>query len=189
MRKTLLFAGLLALLAWPSLTRAQTLGDVARAEEARRKLVKEPAKVYTNDDLKRDRRDSTPDPAQAAHAADNAKPGDAAKPAAAKPAAAKPDANEPKRDEKYWRDRITSARDTLTHDKVLLDALESSINALQRDFVNTADPAQRSVVEKNRNTALAEKDRVNKDIATQTKAIADIEEEARKASVPASWLR
>src|SRR6266446_5036063 len=31
--------------------RAQSLADVARAEEARRKAVKQPSKVYTNKDL------------------------------------------------------------------------------------------------------------------------------------------
>jgi hypothetical protein len=187
MRKILLFAGLLALLAWPSFTRAQTLADVARAEEARRKAVKQPAKVYTNDDLKRDGSEvaSAPAPAAGAKPADSSS---AAPPKLGSPAAAD-DAKDVKKDEKYWRDRITSARATLTNDKVLLDALDSRINALTRDFVNTADPAQRSVVEQNRNTAIAEQDRLNKDIAAQTKAIAAIEEEARKASVPAGWLR
>jgi hypothetical protein len=195
MRRTLFVTGLLALLAWPSVIRAQTLGDVARAEEARRALVIHPAKVYTNNDLRRDGRESTPDPAPAAQPT-TAKPADPAtgKPAVtssattSKPAQPAP-ADDSKKDEKYWRDRIASARDTLTHDKVLLDALESRINALMTDFVNTSDPAQRAVVENNRKTALAEKDRLNKDIDNQTKAIAAIEEEARKAGVPSSWLR
>jgi hypothetical protein len=188
MRKTLLFAGLLALLAWPSLTRAQTLGDVGRAEEARRKLVKQPAKVYTNDDLKRDGGDRTPAPAPAAQPAAGAKPAgasNAATPKSDQPAAA----DDSKKDEKYWKDRISSARDMLTHDKVLLDALQSRVNALTTDFVNTSDPAQRAVVEANRKTALAEMDRLTKDIDTHTKAITAIEEEARKAGAPAGWLR
>ena len=53
MRRILLAAALLALLAWPSIVRAQSLADVARAEEARRKTVKQPGKVFTNEDLKR----------------------------------------------------------------------------------------------------------------------------------------
>jgi hypothetical protein len=189
MRKTLLFAGLLALLAWPSFARAQSLGDVARAEEARRKAVKQPAKVYTNDDLKRDGSESTPVPAaQPVQPAASAKPADVANggPPRAGTAAA---ADDSKKDEKYWRDRITSARDALAHDKVLIDALQSRVNALATEFVNTDDPARRAVVEGNRKTALAEMDRLNKDVDNQTKAIADIEEEARKASVPAGWLR
>jgi hypothetical protein len=191
MRKTLLFAGLLALLAGPSLTRGQSLGDVARAEEARRKLVKQPAKVYTNDDLKRDGGESRPVPA--AQPAATTKPADASSIATPKPdqsAAADPSkADGSKKDEKYWKDRMTGGRAALAQDKVLIDALQSRVNALTTDFVNTSDPAQRAVVEGNRRTALTELDRLNKDVNTQTKAIADIEEEARKASVPAAWLR
>ena len=194
MRKILLFAGLLALLAWPSFTRAQTLADVARAEEARRKAVKQPAKVYTNDNLKRDGSEVTSapvPPAPAAQPAAGVKPADsssAAPPKLGSPAPAD-DAKDVKKDEKYWRDRITSARATLTNDKVLLDALQARVSALTTDFVNTDDPAQRAVVDTNRKTALAQMDRLTKDVDAQTKAIADIEEEARKASVPAGWLR
>ena len=38
----------------PPLAAAQTLADVAKAEEARRKAVKKPAKTYGNSDLKPD---------------------------------------------------------------------------------------------------------------------------------------
>jgi len=48
---------------------------------------------------------------------------------------------------------------------------------------------QRAVVEKKRLTALAEQERVKGDIAKQTKAITEIEDEARRANVPAGWLR
>ncbi|HEV3217454.1 MAG TPA: hypothetical protein VGZ27_17115 [Vicinamibacterales bacterium] len=188
MRKTLLFAGLLALLAWPSVARAQSLGDVARAEEARRKAVKQPAKVYTNDDLKRNGGESTPAPAaQPAASAKPAEPSNGGPPKADTAAAA--DDSKSKKDEAYWRNRITSARDALAHDKVLIDAVQSRVNALTTEFVNTDDPARRAVIEGNRKTALAEMDRLTKDVDNQTKAIADTEEEARKASVPAGWLR
>ena len=52
-----------------------------------------------------------------------------------------------------------------------------------------SDPVQRAVIEKKRLAAIAEQDRVKADIAKQTKAIADIEDEARRANVPAGWLR
>jgi hypothetical protein len=189
MRRQLILAGLLTCLAAPSGIRAQSLTDVARAEEARRKAVRAPAKVYTNDDLHPDGTAAPPAaPAAAAPApaASTAKPADAA----TKADAAKPDSPDvPKKDEKYWKDRITAARDTATHDKVLLDALQSRVNALSTDFVNTSDPAQRAVVEENRKTALNEMDRLTKDLAKQTKAVEDIQEEARKAGVPPGWLR
>jgi hypothetical protein len=193
------------LLAGLTLT-AQSLADVARAEEARRKAVKTASKVYTNENLGRNGDGSQASaaapaaaapaaaapgaaaaPAAAATPAGGAKPADAAK-AESKPA--QPNAGgEPKKDEKYWNGRITSARDALSHDKILAEALQSRINALTTDFANASDPAQRSVIEENRKTALAELDRVTRDIDKQTKAIADIQEEARKASVPPGWLR
>ena len=40
-----------------------------------------------------------------------------------------------------------------------------------------------------RQKALAELDRVQKEIQADTKAIADIQEEARKAAVPPGWVR
>jgi len=196
--KTSIFVAVTILLACAAVSGAQGLADVARAEEARRKTVRVPSKTYTNDDLKGDNNGATvasPAPSTAAPATSTpaATPAQAGKPAppAAKPDAAKDAANEeePKKDEKYWRDRITAAQQAMARNKVLVDALQSRVNALNTDFVNTDDPAQRAVVEQNRKTALAEMDRVKKDIDTRTKEITTIQEEARKANVPAGWLR
>jgi hypothetical protein len=144
----LCLVGFVAILAWPSMLGGQTLADVARAEEARRKAVKVPSKVYTNDDLKGAGGSSAPTPALAAQPAPA---GGAQAAGAAKPDAAKADqppapGDEPKKDEQYWRGRITAARDTLAHDKVLADALQSRVNALTTDFTNASDPAQRAVI-------------------------------------------
>src|SRR5262245_57056110 len=78
---------------------AQSLGDVAKKEEARRKTIADPAKVLTNTDLRptADAQQGVADAAPAAPAADGDK-----KPAAA---AAKPDAKDAPKDEAYWRKR------------------------------------------------------------------------------------
>jgi hypothetical protein len=55
--------------------------------------------------------------------------------------------------------------------------------------VNRDDPAQRAVIADNRQKSLAELDRVKSEIEKNKKAIADIEEEARRAGVPPGWLR
>ncbi len=186
MRLLVVLLSCAVVLSGTAILRGQSLADVAKAEAARRKTVQEPAKVYTNDDLKDGGRASAPAPAAASSAsgpvATPAEPGKTDGDASAKEA-------EPKKDEKYWRDRITRARETLARSQVLADALQSRINALTTDFANTDDPARRAVVETNRKTALAELDRTRADIDTQTKAIGDIEEEARKAGVPPGWLR
>src|SRR5918993_5987838 len=81
----------------------QSLADVARAEEARRKAVKGQVKVYTNENLRGadGGEPPVPQPVPAAPAA--TAPGTTAKPAAPgtnKPAA--PSAAESLKDEKFW---------------------------------------------------------------------------------------
>jgi hypothetical protein len=170
---------------------AQSLAEVARAEEARRKTVKAPSKTYTNDDLKGGSDSSvvaSPSAASTASASpQTAKPADgAAKADASKDVPAQAD---PKKEEKYWRDRFTATQQALARNKVLLDALQSRVNALNADFVNIDDPAQRSLVQANLQTAMGEMARVKTDIDAKTKEVASIQEEARKANVPAGWLR
>jgi len=168
-------------------SQAIPLAEVAKAEEARRKAVKNPTtKVYTNDDLKGTRETSSA-PVQAAPAA--ATPAGAAetKPPA-KPEPAKP-ADPNAKDEKYWRSRVAAAQQALDRSKLFADSLQTRINSLTTDFVNMDDPAKRSAIETQRKTAVGELDRVKKEIEAQTKAIADIQEEARKANVPPGWLR
>ena len=186
--KCLLVAALSATVAFgATAVSAQSLGDIAKKEEARRKTVKSPGKVYTNQDLRADT-SSPPEPAPPASTAPDAtQPGAPNAPAATQPPPAP--ADDQKKDEAYWKDRLTQARTALDRAKSFADALQSRINALTTDFAARSDPAQRSVIEQDRQKALAELDRVSKEIKDNTKAISDIQEEARKAGVPASWYR
>lgn len=173
-------AGLL----FPATAMPQSLAEVARMEEARRKTVRGSSKVYTNDDLVHVRDDSAapaPAPAPAETGAKPAVP--AIKPAA--PTDAKPDA----KDEKYWRSRLAAAQQAISRNGVLLAALEARVNGLNTDFVNMDDPFQRNVIQENLKTSMAELERVKQDIANGTKALTAIEDEARKANVPPGWLR
>ena len=172
---------------------AQSLADVARKEEARRKAVSQPGKVYTNKDLQ-------PTPAPAATSTTLARPDekapekdaakapekDAPKDAATKDAAPPP---EPVKDKTYWAGRLKALQDQLDRDQTFADALQSRINALTTDFVNRDDPAQKRVIERDRLKALAELDRLKKAIPDDKKAIASLLDEARRAGVPPGWLR
>jgi hypothetical protein len=170
---------------------AQSLADVARAEEARRKAVKGQAKVYTNETLRGPDGGEPPAAPAAPPPAATPDPNAPAKPAASAPGAkpAAPSAADSTKDEKYWRDRLASARDALARSQTFAEALQSQINGLYTEFVNMSDPAQRAVIEQKRLAAIAEQDRVKADIAKYTKALAAIEDEARRANVPAGWLR
>jgi DNA repair exonuclease SbcCD ATPase subunit len=165
------------------------LGDIARQEEARRKTIKTPAKVYTNDVLR-----SEPAPPPAAPTAQT--PAQAAAPpspsGSGKPADAQtpqPAPTDEKKTEAYWKQRLQAERDALSRAQIFAEALQSRINALTTDFAARSDPAQRDVIASDRQKALAELDRVKKEIQGHQKAITDIQEEARRAGVPAGWVR
>jgi hypothetical protein len=84
---------------------------------------------------------------------------------------------------------MTAARDNLNRLQTFQDALQTRINSLTADFVNRDDPAQRQVISSDRQKALAELDRVKKDIQETQASIAATEEEARRTNVPPGWLR
>ncbi len=174
---------LFAALVTGGVASAQSLGDVARQEEARRKTVTQAGKVYTNGSLRSEPAPASPAVVQAAPAA----PAQAAQ--AASPGEQKAAADQPKKDEAYWKQRLQAERDALGRSQTFAEALQSRVNALATDFVNRDDPVQRGRIGADRQKALAELDRVKQEIQQHTKSIADIQEEGRKAGVPAGWLR
>jgi hypothetical protein len=183
--KTMLVAALV--IAVPA--SAQSLGELAKREQARKKATPTAKKTYTNDDLKQLPPPSgTPgkpadDAAKAADAkAGDAKPADSQKTESAKPA-------EPAKDEAYWRGRLTGAREDVRRNEAFKEALQSRINGLTADFTARDDPYQRAKIADDRQKAIAEMARVAEDIEKGKKLIVDIEEEARRAGVPAGWLR
>lgn len=177
---------------------AQSLGEIARQEEARRQAIRASGKVYTNDSLPKDAAGapivaapatSSSVPAAASpttvtpgqEAAPPATPGDPTTQAAPSQAAPK--------NEAYWRNRITVERDALTRAEIFAEALQSRINALAADFTARDDPFQRERIGLDHTKAIAELDRVKQEIQRHTKTVADIQEEARRAGAPAGWTR
>lgn len=173
------------LAAWASPAAGQSLAAVARKEEARRKQVKQPSRVITNKDLRPvdgARPPVAQPPAAPAPAPDTAAPG----------APGDKPADESAQREQYeqaWRQKMADARVALERGQMYADALQSKINSLWADFTARDDPAQRAQLELERKRALTEQERVKGEIETQKKAIADLEEEARKAGVPPGWIR
>jgi len=168
---------------------AQSLGDVAQQEEARRKAVKA-GKVYTNDTLKKEPAATPPAPGDAAAAtAPKDKPADEAKKAPDPKKADAAKAEQAAAGEAFWKKRLQAERDAIARNQTFVEALQSRINALSTDFVNRDDPFQRNQIAGDKQKATAELDRVKKEIQDHTKTIADIQEEGRKAGVPAAWLR
>lgn len=190
--------GILAGLSAP--LAGQSLADVARKEEDRRKKVQDGGKVYTNGDLQAVPAPLSPpsatlsgplapDPAAADKKPDT-KPDDASS------ATAKTDGKDDKapakgdaKDQTYWKTRMQNAVQQLERDRLFSEALQSRINALTTDFTARDDPAQRALIGQDRDRSVAELDRLKKVIAEDKEAVAAVEEEARRANVPPGWLR
>jgi hypothetical protein len=168
---------------------------VARREEERRKALKGTGKVYTNDSLAAEGQPAPPaSPAPPVAAAAPASP--AAPPSQTTPPEPGPTTPAPSADaaaapksEGEWRKRAASVREALSRAQIFAEALQSRINALSTDFVNRDDPAQRDVVAAERQKALAELDRVKKEIQDHQKALTALQDEARRAGVPPGWVR
>src|SRR5436190_6065134 len=119
----------------PVLAQSQSLADVAKAEEARRKAagtaVSKPSKVYTNADLKADFPVAPPPTTSPGAPVADIIPGGNGTPSTVE-AALPPNSQ----DQAYWSARMGEARSQLDRLKMFADALQSRINALQTDFVN-----------------------------------------------------
>jgi hypothetical protein len=166
-----------------------SLADVARAEEARRKTAKKATRVLTNSSLSPADTASVTPPSTPGTATDatNATPG---VPTTIIPGGkAEPIDPAAKRDQAYWAGRMSKARSDVTRTQMFADSLQTKINSLRTDFTNRDNRVEREKIQQDLNTALAELERLKKEIDVQTKAITAIEDEARRANVPSGWLR
>jgi len=185
-------AALAAVLSTPFVAAAQTpsLGEVAKKEAERRKALPPAGKVYTNKDLPPSaQKPATPSTAAGTETTIPLDPvaaatGDQAAAAKSGDGKAKEEKNEA-----WWRERITTAREELRRKEMFAEALQTRINSLTRDFTSRDNPAQRSEIGRDRADALAELARLKTEVQQGKQEIADIEEAARKASVPPGWLR
>ena len=184
---TLLVASTGAFAQRPSQTAS--LADVAKAEEARRKTARKATKVFTNSSLTLPADAGTvsapPATTPAAPGATNASPTSptisGGKAAPVDPAAMK--------DQAYWAGRISKARTELGRTKMFADSLQTRINSLNTDWINRDNRVEKEKIKQDLDAALAELERLKKEIDVQTKAITAIEDEARRANVPSGWLR
>ncbi len=168
---------------------AQSLGELARREEARRKAVKAPAKVYSNENIQPAPSVTPPPDQPAAPGSTPGAPG--ARPSGERPPStpAERAPDDPRKTESYWRERMAGARQQRDRNSVYMDALQSRINALWADFTARDDPAQRAVIAVERQRALDELERLKLEQANLDKQILDIEEDARREGIPPGWIR
>jgi hypothetical protein len=162
---------------------AQSLADVARQEEVRRKDVKAPSKVYTDADVQK----YAPVTAGAQAAATTVTALDASGAPVGQAAAA---AGLPT-DEAGWRARMQNARDGLDRDRLLLSALEQQATRAALRKSSGAAPADGQDAAAGDDVAgrAAEVKRLKAEIDSFRETLANAEEDARKAGVPPGWVR
>ena len=164
---------------------AQSLADIAKKEENRRKELKG-GKTYTNKDLGAVPAPTTPPPATSTPSTGSSGSSPAASSGSSETPAAKPQET---KDQAYWSGRMKGLVTQVERDQSYATAMESRVNGLSTDFVNRDDPAQRSAIAIERDKATAELNRLRNAVSDGQKAIAALEDEARRANVPPGWLR
>ncbi len=162
-----------------------SLAEVARQEEARRKSTKKATMVFTNANLAA--ADTPTARPSAPTTSSNATPTNTSPtiPGGQAP----PVDKAAMKDQAYWQGRISKARTDLTRTQMFADSLQTKINSLRTDFTNRDNRVEREKIQQELNTALAELERLKKELDAQQKAITAIEDEARRANVPSGWLR
>lgn len=169
----------------------KSLGEAAQREAMRRQMTGQSHASLTNIGQPMEIPLVPPAPTTPPVAGDDAAPQAAGDKATTKPDdRAKAAADEaPKKDEKWWREKINTANDTLKRDQMMGEALQTRVNTLKRDSVNFDNPNKQRDARDQLNAAMAELDRNQKVIEEDKKAIAAIQDDARRANVPASWIR
>jgi hypothetical protein len=166
------------------------LAEVAKKEQERRKVTKKATRVITNANLGADEVNLPPRSMPSFAGSSNATPSNTSPGSPTIPGGkAEPVDAGAKKDQAYWQGRMSAAREELTRTNMFADSLQTKINSLRTDFVNRDNRVEREKIEQDLNTALAELERLKKEIDIKQKAITAIEDEARRAGVPPGWLR
>ena len=169
--------------------RAQSLADVARHEQERRKTIKKPSKVLTNKDLAAATAGSIPATGDATPSTGDATPAAAGKDGQAPAADSTKKPAEPAKDQAYWSGRVKDLQTQISRNESFAVAMQSRINALANEYTNQGDGVRQKAIEADRLKAIDELNRLKKEIEENKKALADLQEEARRAGVPPGWLR
>lgn len=170
---------------------AQSLADVARKENERRKALGKATKVYTNEDVKSTRPLTT----AAARPADAASPAGGAGqagasagqapggPASAAGADASGAAGAGGAAEADSAAKLTEQAEALRHqtarDRLALEALHSRMNSLQYQAEQISDPALKARFMADRDAASVEAEALHREIEERNKALTAIEEKLR----------
>jgi hypothetical protein len=172
-----------AVLAMAGVVWAQSLGDVAREQRAKRAAqAPQKPRVFTNDNLPREGGLSTTavePPKKDAKDKDKDKDKEAEDPA-------KKRAEE----EREYRARAAKLREALAYEEKKLDVLQRELNLAQVQHYSDPNEALREQNTRNAiNQKQADLEKQKQTIEAAKKAITDLEEELRRRGLPQGWAR
>ena len=160
------------------------LADVAQREAFRRLATQKSQATLTNLGLVEESVPpaavSVPSPPAPAAADSTAKPADPAAPGGK---------TEPPRDESWWRGKMSELRAAEEKDRLAADTLQTRINRLQADSVNIDDPIKQTKARMDLVATMELLDKTKAQLEADRRAISDLQEEARRRSIPAGWIR
>ena len=157
---------------------AQSLADVARKTE--KPAAKAPVKGYTNKDA-----EALPP----AIVTQSAKPADTPKPPEASATSSPSTSPAIKKDEAYWKDRMRPLDRILNEARTVAAAAASRFRKVTADYDTARTLGQQSLVERPFQDAEADHKKALAALANAERAVADLEEEARRENVLPGWLR
>lgn len=175
--------------AYAQVSSTISLVEVAKKEKARRETAKKATRVYTNSNLGADEVNLPPKSMPSFAGSSNATPSNTSPESPTIPGGKPTQPNANAKDQAYWQGRVKAAMDDVSRTQLFADSLQTKINSLRTDFVNRDNRVEREKIQQDLNNSLAELEKLTKEIAEKRKAVAAIEEEARKAGVPPGWLR
>jgi hypothetical protein len=153
--------------------------------------AKKPGHVYSNEDIP-----GAPAPPTVASpglagagrgAVTVLKPAEGGPEPSPEPTAAPP----PETTEGYWQERAINARAAITEAQQRVADLEKKVAELRddRNTANAMDPNREQHRQSDIAQAQADLERARADLERQQKALSDLEEDARRKSIPPGWLR
>jgi hypothetical protein len=179
----------------PASAPAQSLGELAKAEAARRANVKKAAQAITDKDIK-------PAAPAAPAAPTSASTTDSAAAASADPAAGAPPAGEggeavpepmkarEKRDEPYWRKRFTETREAVARAQQDAANMQARIAAIDVEMQDSKLSAVRkSELNVERDGALLALKRFKQDATDLGGELANLEKRAQEAKIDPAWTK
>jgi hypothetical protein len=182
-----------ALFAGSGFLSAQSLGDIARQERAKRERVGHPpAKVWTNDNIPHVTRIEPPAPNPEATeptaettppSATTEAPGPETPPAGTEPTESK------QQSKGYWQEKFKSARAQLADAKERQSLAEDELSLLQTQEARELDPAAHQDLAAKVVAKSAEAEQARATTAKAQKALDDLQKEFDSSGAPAEWSK